>query len=294
MTCFSPIAIDRRDKIDGLSNRLLVPCGQCLACRINRRSDWSFRMHLESSYWSAVTFLTLTYDDEHLPMMQVVSDDVPIYVPTLVKRDVQLYMKRLRKNLDGRSIKYFFSGEYGEHTFRPHYHAILYGVAHDADYDLLKSSWHKGNIMSLPVKDGSFDYVAGYVVDKVSGLFSDDFYLGRQVPFCLSSQGLGLRVLDTLDCEQVFRDGYIVDCNGRHRPVPRYLLKHIARRIDLSAYDRSVVQYERNKESQDAMKQYWFERGDNEFEMNRHVDESIRANIDILIKKTRQKLKGVL
>ena len=59
-------------------------------------------------------FITLTYDDAHLP-----------YNQSLSVRDFQLFMKRLRKEF-GSGVRFFHCGEYGEKTGRPHYHAILF------------------------------------------------------------------------------------------------------------------------------------------------------------------------
>ncbi len=73
--------------------------------------------------------MTLTYDDEHLPINDYVDSDGVIHgKPTLRKRDVQLFLKRLRKNYKyDNHIKYFCCGEYGGKTFRPHYHLIIFG-----------------------------------------------------------------------------------------------------------------------------------------------------------------------
>ncbi|AXB22553.1 replication initiation protein [Lynx canadensis associated microvirus CLP 9413] len=58
---------------------------------------------------------------------------------TLAKRDFQLFMKRLRKAFPDQKIRYFAAGEYGSETFRPHYHAILFGLKLD-DLQLYKQS----------------------------------------------------------------------------------------------------------------------------------------------------------
>ena len=96
------------------------PCGQCLACRINRRRVWTNRLLLESLDHEHNSFITLTYADEFLP----ISPTKP--VPTLCKRDAQLFLKRLRKRLTF-PIRYYLCGEYGGLNGRPHYHAILFG-----------------------------------------------------------------------------------------------------------------------------------------------------------------------
>jgi hypothetical protein len=61
-------------------------------------------------------FITLTYDEKHLPADR-----------NLVKRDFQLFIKRLRKKLAPAKVRYYMAGEYGEKYGRPHYHACNFG-----------------------------------------------------------------------------------------------------------------------------------------------------------------------
>ena len=50
---------------------MLIPCGQCIGCRIQQREDWTTRIELEARQWpkEQVWFITLTYDDDHVPGM---------------------------------------------------------------------------------------------------------------------------------------------------------------------------------------------------------------------------------
>lgn len=106
-----------------------IPCGHCDGCRIDRSRDWANRCMLELEYHKEAWFVTLTYNDEHLPYGKTVDESTGelIEVPTLSKRDWQLFMKRLRK-LTGQELRFFMCGEYGPKTYRPHYHAIIYGL----------------------------------------------------------------------------------------------------------------------------------------------------------------------
>ena len=85
----------------------------------------------ESYYWDSCIFLTLTYDDDHLPPNG-----------SLVKSDLQKFFKRLRKN-SGKKMAYFACGEYGEQTARCHYHVILFGLdfLSKSDRDMIKLCW---------------------------------------------------------------------------------------------------------------------------------------------------------
>ena len=44
-----------------------IPCGKCEGCRIARSRDWANRCMMELEYHDSAYFLTLTYDEEHVP-----------------------------------------------------------------------------------------------------------------------------------------------------------------------------------------------------------------------------------
>ena len=84
-----------------------LPCGSCIGCREDRARGWSNRLRAELSVTSGDSwFVTLTYDDAHLPVDR-----------RLRKIDLQLFNKRLRKACG--SFRFFACGEYGETTKRP-------------------------------------------------------------------------------------------------------------------------------------------------------------------------------
>lgn len=95
---------------------MLLPCGRCLGCKFDKAKDWATRSVLEMKYHSKACFVTLTYDDTHLPK-------------TLVKSHVQDFLKKLRNR--GEVFRYIGAGEYGETSHRPHYHLILFGYRPD-------------------------------------------------------------------------------------------------------------------------------------------------------------------
>ena len=116
-----------------------LPCGQCIGCRIDYSRQWANRCLLELKYHDSAWFCTFTYDDDHVPRTYYPDPETGEAIPalTLQKRDFQLLMKRIRKKFENDKIRFFMSGEYGSQTFRPHYHAILFGLHLD---DLLWSS----------------------------------------------------------------------------------------------------------------------------------------------------------
>lgn len=159
MPCYHPIpawrsrsgAIQLHKEIpDGIP--LKLPCGGCIGCRTTAARSWSLRCHLEMQQHSAAAFTTLTYSDHHLPV-------------TLTKRHVQLFLKRLRKNVDAK-IRFFASGEYGEKNGRPHYHALLYGLD-NANYGDIDRSWQMGQTKTVALTPAAINYVTGYCAKKI-------------------------------------------------------------------------------------------------------------------------------
>lgn len=110
-----------------------LPCGQCIACRLNYGRSWAVRMMLESEYHANNYFLTLTYDDYHLPTGTFYDvGEKKLKDTDLNPRHLQLFMKRLRSKckrefgVDG--VRFYASGEYGDLYDRPHYHLCLFGM----------------------------------------------------------------------------------------------------------------------------------------------------------------------
>lgn len=177
-----------------------IPCGRCIGCRLERSRQWAVRLMHENTLHEQSCFLTLTYDDEHLP-----GDG------SLHKDHFQKFMKRLRKYLhdlnvkisrfnekEGKSfplvnerIRFFACGEYGEKTNRPHYHALIYGFD-PKDKQFYKSTpsgnlwisstldriWGHGFVVCGSVSFDSAAYVARYIMKKQYGEQSGRHYFG--------------------------------------------------------------------------------------------------------------------
>lgn len=150
-----------------------IPCGSCDGCRMSRAQMWSNRMFWERDYHHATSFATLTYAKE--------PDD-----QSVVKRDLQLFIKRLRKKNE---IKYFAAGEYGETYGRPHYHAVLFGISTEQTKEIA-NTWGLGNIQLTPYNTNRGLYTAGYLLKNVR---KDIDLTGRTKPFAIMSQGIGKR-----------------------------------------------------------------------------------------------------
>ena len=125
------VEYDRNGNFGSINDVIQLPCGQCIGCRLDRSRQWADRCMLELEYHDSAYFVTLTYDDEHVPIHKYVTDYSTgefDHSLSLNKRDFQLFMKRLRKHFPNDKIRYFAAGEYGTNTLRPHYHAIIFGL----------------------------------------------------------------------------------------------------------------------------------------------------------------------
>lgn len=166
-----------------------VGCGQCLPCRINRRRIWAARQYLESLCHDENCFVTLTYNDEHVPPSG-----------SLVPRDYQLFLKKFRHHLDkeGIRLRYVLCGEYGERSLRPHYHASFFGVGGWCS-ELVDKAWGHGFVQVAEFNQATAQYVAGYVVKKLSN--ADDGRLaGRYNEFGRQSNrpGIGAPAMEVI------------------------------------------------------------------------------------------------
>lgn len=148
---------------------ITLPCGQCMSCRIQRSREWANRCLLELKYHEEAYFVTLTYDDDHLHY-GADPDTGARTLPTLRKRDTQLFFKNLRNA--GQKVRFFGCGEYGSQTLRPHYHFIIFGL-HLADLQLYKKvrisdeiySYYTSEFLSNCWRDYSYDSMPrGYVI----------------------------------------------------------------------------------------------------------------------------------
>lgn len=147
-------------------------------------------MH-ETKVHDESVFVTLTYDDAHLPKGS-----------TLVVEDCQKFLKRLRERIRPVRIRFFLCGEYGEKFGRPHYHAIIFGFGFPdkvrleqrgefVEYSsrLLSESWGNGDARLGSVTFDSASYVASYSTKKITGEKAREHYRGRKPEFLLMSRG---------------------------------------------------------------------------------------------------------
>lgn len=153
-----------------------VPCGRCVGCKLERARQWSVRIVHHAQMRELSCFLTLTYDDAHLP-----------HGGSLFKCHLQKFIRQLRKlskknHGDDFRIEYFGCGEYGEDNQRPHYHLIVLGLDFQdkklhserngiklCTSDALTKLWRRGFCTIGEVTPESAAYCARYTMKKVHG-----------------------------------------------------------------------------------------------------------------------------
>ncbi len=199
-----------------------APCGKCTYCRIQRAAQWTVRLMHEYSTSFAATFVTLTYEDEYLPMIE---NEGMLY-PSLEPAHLTNFIKSLRQTTKNK-IKYFASGEYGDETHRPHYHIILfnYPVRSSAPRREIDDIWNYGSTHSGTVTYESCRYVAGYVQKKWYGNPQDSPYYPAYPPFGRQSQGLGLAFARKNEQQLLRNAGTTIQ--GKPIGLPRYYLKKL-------------------------------------------------------------------
>lgn len=229
-----------------------IKCGQCMECRLAYSREWAIRITHEASMHSRNSFVTLTYSDEFLPRFG-----------QLLKRDLQLFFKRLRK-ITG-PFRYVACGEYGELRRRPHFHCALFGVDFlddridfgegirgDKIYvsPLLASVWQKSVFpMGHTIGGLTFEsaaYIARYITKRVSGPGASPLPLacdpdsGELVmpnpEFLLCSKGIGSSWFDKYFISDVFPHGRVITAQGSPAPVPRYYKEKLKRGNNMMAY----------------------------------------------------------
>lgn len=189
----------------------VLPCGTCVGCLRRRAGFWAVRCSHEMEVSDRACFITLTYDEEHLP-----------YAGSLVPEHLQKFMRRLRKKV-AVPVRFLACGEYGEKWGRPHYHGILFGCDFVADRYVcgrrsgesvyrspsLELLWPYGRSEIGSVTFNSAAYVAGYVGKKLGR----SALAGREPEFLRASlkPGLGIPWLERNYAHVYARDSVVAD-----------------------------------------------------------------------------------
>jgi len=228
----------------------MIPCGQCRFCRLEHSRQMAMRCMHEASLYPRNCFLTLTYDDEHLPPGGTLDYEAPV-----------LFMKRFRERC-GAGIRSYGCAEYGELLSRPHYHLCIF------NYDfsdktlfkkgqfplytskLLSELWTDGHSSIGELTFESADYVARYVTKKMTGPLAQEHY-GDRLPersICVSRRpGIGREW--AVQNPKLLREHDLVILRGKKMRPPKYYDK-LFDLADPQAF--AMVKAKRKEAGQDA------------------------------------------
>ncbi len=199
---------------------LQINCGKCIGCKLDKARDWAIRCTHEAQMHEENTFVTLTYNEKNLPMLNG--------IPTLRPRDFQLFMKKLRRRRDNKLL-YFQCGQYGQ-LGRPHHHALLFGCGFDdatiwrrsGDFNIYRSKelealWTEGHSEIGTVTFESAGYLAKYTLNETEQVE------GREPEYLTMSRrpGIGNTWLQKY-ISDVYPTDEIITPAGRKLRPPRY------------------------------------------------------------------------
>lgn len=186
---------------------------------------------LESLLQKDNAFITLTYDDLSLPMNG-----------SLVPKHLQDWLKRLRKLWEPRKLRFYAVGEYGDVSWRPHYHVALFGFPACAFLRpapncgcvacvLVRKSWNFGFSYVGTLETHSAQYVAGYVTKKLTTR-GDPRLKGKHPEFARMSLRPGVGALSMDQVATVLQKFNLEDSRA---DVPS-VLRHGTRLMPLGRY----------------------------------------------------------
>lgn len=207
----------------------------------------------EASLYKHNCFLTLTYDDEHVPHRSML--DYPAF---------QKFMKRLRKHAAPTRPRFYMCGEYGPENGRPHYHACVFDFDFaDKTYwarspsgekiyrsESLERLWPFGFCSVGQVTFESAAYVARYCVQKVTGFNAaahyrrvdqdGEYQLPPEFNHMSLKPGIGARWLEKFQSDVYPHDYTII--NGKEVKPPKYYDRLFSRQFPEEFED---IQYKR-------------------------------------------------
>lgn len=229
-----------RALIESAGGHLEFPCNKCIGCRVDRSRAWAVRCMHEAQMHQDNCFLTLTYDDKHLP------DDYSVDLA-----EYKNFLKRLRVSLAPKQIRFFGCAEYGEENHRPHYHFLIFNHrptdlqlhSHNKKIPLhtsqsIQKLWKLGFSTVGELNYQTAAYCARYVIKKIGGDLASHHYT-RQHPitgllhqvrpeFSTQSRrpGLGDSWLQKYK-DDVFPSDFVV-VDGKKHPVPKFYTRRLA------------------------------------------------------------------
>lgn len=259
----------------------LVPCSKCSACLERKRQGWILRAQHACKDFKHRYFITLTYDDAHLPYESFSQrkhgapvNPVSTGESVLCPYDLRLFFERFRV-FSGEKFAYFAAGEYGseDNTRRPHYHICFYCNLNWSDtlfYTRLAWSrlrpettaerlerYRKSRKLGHKIKRDAKDMHnrIPYGRDKVESLtYKRITYVSKYVTkqigsnevvpcFYRCSNGLGKSFFESVECAQIVSQNlhYAHLQSGRPCALPRYYSKKMFNAEQMDAFQILMI-----------------------------------------------------
>lgn len=250
MSCINPLTI-RVNK-----QNIKVPCNHCLNCLIKKQSQLEFlaKRELIDNYQKGLgaSFVTFTYNDDNIPKNHLGFN-------TLVKKDLQDLMKRIRRNMEysGLNIKYKYiaCGELGDKFSRPHYHIIFIGLSDVLVEKFSKKCWKKGIIDVGPLAQGGLQYVINYMSKSSHDKEVCKIYRSAEIekPFLIHSIGLGKDWIKR-NMNKIYENKFTFNNNGKISLYPKYVVDYVSNCLAISKAEKKHILNNFYKNNQDYIK----------------------------------------
>lgn len=214
----------------------------------------------EASLYEENAFITLTYDQDHMPAGGALDYE-----------DFQKFMRRLRKHFAPRKIRFYMCGEYGPELQRPHFHACLFNIdfidkqpwgtggGGESLYrsQLLEHLWPYGFSTVGLVNFQTAAYTARYCMKKITGKNAHYYYKDKTPEFNHMSlkPGIGAKFLEKWQMD-IYPHDYVV-IKGKQMKPPKYYDK-LYEKKDNEKYEQ--LKYEREKKGRENYKENTNER----------------------------------
>lgn len=171
-------------------------------------------------------------------------------VASVNKKDVQLFLKRLRKPLGKFRFKYFLVSEYGPTTYRPHYHMLLFNFPKELDvYEHLHRAWGKGFISVSKCNEARIRYCAKYCITPT--ILPD--YLPKTFMCC--SKGMGKSYVENPENVRYHKENMIAyrDFGKYKEALPRYYKDKIFSDEEKEQLLKEFLVYKAEKDFEEMM-----------------------------------------
>ncbi len=229
--CFKPVGV----------GGYLVKCRKCPACVVQRKNEWIFRLTEEQKDHKLGYFMTFTYSQENIPNIDLTTGELgrghnPHSIQSLRRKDVINYFKKVRNA--GNKPRYYYVGEYGEETKRPHYHAIVFGVSEVE----LERHWKHGFTYSGEVNKKTIRYVVKYMTKRIKNTPEH-----AEFPRSIMSKGIGRTFLKYKDF--IRKNEQLVWVNQKFtEKIPNYYLERIYEPEQLKILREKYIDGVKNKQ----------------------------------------------